>query len=259
MPIKVALWIVDAPALTARRIARGMTSSELARRAGVSVRTLGRYESGEAKLGKLQQLRYLARVLTVPITAIARPVDEAPPAVPAAAPGAPSPYAPPPERARLLATTQLESIVALESSLPPPPPVMYEKVPVPVLTARKLQNVFSAFATYQGERFAMLGVVGKQRGASPLEAMMIGSQHGVAVRFLLVRGVTDGVEIKVTVHTAKARETRALQKAFEEERETCAIVRVVMAPADAVKEGNGFEFFLSPKPLPWGFVVEAVV
>ena len=59
--------------------------------------------------------------------------------------------------------------------------------------------------------------------------------------------------------TAKARETRALQKAFEEERETCAIVKVVLAPEDVVREEKGFEFFLSPKPLPWGFVVEAVI
>ncbi len=259
MPIKVALWIVDAPALTARRIARGMTSSELARRAGISVRTLGRYESGESKLGKIQQLRYLARVLTVSVEAIARPVDTPPPAVPAVPAGVPSPYAPSPERARLLASTQLENIVALELSLPPMPPVIRDKVPVPVLTARKLQNVFSAFATYEGERFAIVGTVAKQRGASPLEAGMIGSRHGIAVRFLFVRSITDGVDIKVTAHSALAKDTRSLQKAYEEQRETCAIARVTLATADVVKEGGGFDFFLSPKPLPWAFVVEAVV
>jgi hypothetical protein len=137
--------------------------------------------------------------------------------------------------------------------------VTFEGAAIPVLTARKLQNVFSAFATYEGERFAILGVVGKQRGASPGEAKMIGSRHGVAVRFLLVIGVTDGVDIKVTVHTTKAKETRLLQKAHEEEREVCLIVRVVLAPDDVVKESAGFEFFMSPKPLPWGLAVEAVV
>jgi transcriptional regulator with XRE-family HTH domain len=257
--MKAARWIVDGPKLTARRIARGMTVSALATRAGVSERTLGRYEKGTGTLAQLEHLRYVARVLHVTIDAIARPAEDSPPAVPRAPSDVPSPFTAPPERARLLATTQLENIVALEARLPPLRQVDHDGTPVPVLTARKLQNVFSAFATYEGERFAMLGSVGKQRGASILEAKMIGSRHGVAVRFLLVREITDGVDIKVTVHTAKAKETRLLQKAFEEERETCAIVKVVLASEEAVKEEKGFEFFMSPKPLPWGLVVEAVV
>jgi transcriptional regulator with XRE-family HTH domain len=252
-------WLIDAPKLTARRIARGMTSADLARRAGISVRTLGRYQSGAVKLAEFENVRYLASVLHVGVEAIARPADEPPPAAPPPPDGAPSPYAPPPERARLLATTQLESIVALEATLPPPRPVVYEGAPVPVLNARRLQNLFSAFATYDGERFAVVGFIGKQRGASPAEAKMIASRHGVAVRFLLVRDITDGVDIKVTVHTAKARETRLLQRAHEEEREVCVIVKVWLAPDEAVKEGVGFELFMSPKPLPWGLVVEAVL
>jgi transcriptional regulator with XRE-family HTH domain len=259
VPNNVACWIVDGPKLTARRIARGMTSAELSRRSGVSQRTLRRYEHGESTRAQVEQLRCLARVLHVSVDAIAEPAEKAPAAVAPSSDGAPSLYAAPPERAALLATTQLESIVALEARLPPPHPVMHDRAPVPVLTARKLQNVFSAFATYEGERFGVVGTVAKQRGASPLEARMIGSRHGVAVRFLLVREITDGVDIKVTVHTAKATETRSLQKAFEEERETCAIVKVVLAPEDVRADGSGFDFFLSPKPLPWGFVVEAVL
>jgi len=236
-----------------------MTSADLARRAGISIRTLGRYQTGAVKLAEFENLRYLARVLHVSVEAIAHPADEPPPAVPPPPDGAPSPYAPLPERARLLATTQLESIVALEATLPPPRPVVYEGAPVPVLTARRLQNVFSAFAAHDGERFAVIGVIGKQRGASPAEAKMIGSRHGIAVRFLFVRDITDGVDIKVTVHTAKARDTRLLQRAHEEERETCVVVKVWLAPEEAVRESVGFDFFLSPRPLPWGFVVEAVV
>jgi transcriptional regulator with XRE-family HTH domain len=257
--MKAARWIVDAPKLTARRIARGMTSSELAKRAGISTRSVGRYESGAVKLAQMENLRCIARALLVSVEAIAHPADAPPPATPPLADGAPSPYAPLPERARLLVTTQLESIVALEATLPPPPPVAHEAASIQVLTARRLQNIFSAFATYEGERFALFGVIGKQRGASPAEAKMIGSRHGVAVRFLFVRAITDGVDIKVTAHTAKPRETRLLQKAHEEEREVCVIVKVVLAPEGAVADGVGFEFFLSPKPLPWGFVVEAVV
>jgi transcriptional regulator with XRE-family HTH domain len=257
--MKAARWLVDAQKLTARRIAKGMTTADLARRAGVSARTLGRYERGEATLGQVEQLRYIARALHVPVESIASPAETPPPAVPPLPSDAPNPYAPSPERARLLVTTQLESIVALESRLPPPKPVDYERTPIPVLTARRLQNLFSAFGTFQDEKFAMIGVIGKQRGAAPHEAKMIGSRHGIAVRFLFVRQITDGVDIKVTVHTAKARETRLLLKAHEEERETCAIVKVVLAPEDVVKEEKGFEFFLSPRPLPWGLVVEAVV
>ena len=236
-----------------------MTSAELSRRAGLSPRTLGRYENGTAPRAQLEQLRCLARVLHVSVDAFAEPAEKPSTAILVASPdGAPSPYVAPPERARLLATTQLESIVELEARFPAPRPAVYENTPIPALTARKLQNVFSAFATYEGERFAIIGKVGKQRGASPAEAKMLGSRHGVPVRFLLVREIADGVDIKVTVHTAKARETRSLQKAFEEERETCAIVKVVLAPDDVVREEKGFDFFLSPKPLPWGFVVEAV-
>jgi transcriptional regulator with XRE-family HTH domain len=257
--MKAARWIVDGSKLAARRIARGMTAAELARRAGISVRTLGRYEKSEGKLADIEHLRCAARVLHVGVEAIAHPASDVPAAVPPAASGPPSLYAPPPDRARLLATTQLESIVALEARLPPPRPVVHDNTPVPVLTARRLQNVFSAFATYEGERFAMVGSIAKQRGASPHEAQMIGSRHGVAVRFLLVREITDGVDIKVTVHTVKAKETRSLQKAFEEERETCAVVRVTLAPQDVTQQDKGFDFFLSPKPLPWGLVVEAVV
>ncbi len=257
--MKAARWIVDAQKLTARRIARGMTSSELAKRAGISTRSVGRYESGASKLAQMESLRCLARALLVTVEAIAHPADEVTSVVPPPPDGTPNPYAPLPERARLLATTQLESIVALEATLPHAPPVTYEGAAVPVLNARRLQNVFSAFATYEAERFAIIGVIGKQRGASPAEAKMIGSRHGVAVRFLLVRAITDGVDIKVTVHTAKARETRLLQKAHEDEREVTVIVKVALAPDEVVKEQAGFEFFMSPKPLPWGFVVEAVL
>jgi transcriptional regulator with XRE-family HTH domain len=257
--MKKARWLVDAEKLSARRIARGMTCAELARRSGVSVRTLGRYESGAAKLGELEQLRCVARVLHVSLEGIARPAEAAPPPPALVADGGgPNAYAPPQERARLLASTQLEKIVTLEGTLAPPRPVIYAGEPVQVLTARKLQNVFSAFATYEGERFAVIGRVAKQRGASPLEAKMIGSRHGVAVRFLLVRSITDGVDIQVTVHTAAARETRTLQRVFEEEREVCAIVKVRLASEEAQREEKGFDFFLSPKPLPWAFVVEAI-
>jgi len=257
--MKAARWVVDARKLTARRIARGMTTLELAKRAGISTRTVGRYESGAVKLAQMESLRCLARALLVTVDAIAHPAEEVAAIVPPPPDGAPSPYAPLPERAKLLATTQLESIVALEATLTPRPPVTFEGATVPVLSARRLQNIFSAFATYEGEKFAIVGVVGKQRGAAPHEAKMIGSRHGVAVRFLLVTPITDGVDIKVTVHTARAKETRLLQKAHEDEREITLVVRVVLAPDEVVRESAGFEFFLSPKPLPWGLVVEAVV
>jgi transcriptional regulator with XRE-family HTH domain len=257
--MKTAHWIVDGAKLTARRVARGMTWAELARRSGVAPRTLGRYTNVEGALGQLEHLRAVARVLHVPVEAIAHPPSEPPPAVPEASPGAFSPYATPPERARLLAASQLEAIVALEARVPPPRPVPHDGATVPVLTARKFHNVYSGFACYEAERFAMIGKVVKHHGVSSAEASLIGSKPGVAVRFLLSREVTDGVEIKITVHTAQKRETRSLQKAFDEERETCAIVKVVLAGEEAVKEGKGFEFFLSSRPLAWGFVVEAVV
>jgi transcriptional regulator with XRE-family HTH domain len=257
--MKTVRWIVDGQKLAARRIARGMTCAALAGRAGISVRTLGRYErAGGETLAEIALLRCVAKALHVAVEAIATPAPGA--AVPPTlADGSPNPYALSPERARLVATTQLENIVALEARLPPPKPIEHRGDTFMVLTARTLQNVLSAFATYEGERFAVKGVAAKQRGASVTEAKMIGSRHGVAVRFLLVREISDGVDIKVTVHTTRARDTRFLQKALEEERETCAFVRVVLAPEDVVNAEKGFEAFLSPKPLPWGFVVEAVV
>jgi transcriptional regulator with XRE-family HTH domain len=270
--MKSVRWVVDGPKLTARRLARGLTAAELARRAGISSRTLARYEKsgigGARALGEVEHLKYAARVLHVSVEAFAHPetapADAPAPAV-ASLPAATATsadsgaYAPPAERARLLATTQLENIVALEARLPPPKPVMHEKEPIPVLTARKLQNVFSAFAAYDGERFAVIGHIAKQRGASPLEAAMIKTRHGLAVRFLLVRTIGAEADIKVTVHTAKAHETRQMQRVFEEEREVCVIARVRLATPEAVKDDKGFDFFLSPKPLPWGFVVEAVI
>jgi transcriptional regulator with XRE-family HTH domain len=262
MPSKVARWQVDGPKLAARRIARGLTLEALARRAGVSARTLGRYENVAGIVGQLDQLRDIARVLHVPIERIARPPN-APahtPPVPAQQDGAPSPFAFSAERVKLLAASQLESIVALERALPPPRRVPGpDGKPVPALTAAKFHNVYSACACYEGERFAMVGKVVKHQGATPAEAQMLGARLGVASRVLLSREITTGVEIKVTVHTKTKSETRLLHRAAEEERETCAIVKVMLAPETAAAEGKGFEFFLSTRPQAWAFVVEAVV
>jgi transcriptional regulator with XRE-family HTH domain len=255
VPAKIARWLVDGPKLSARRIARGLTAAELARRARVSERTLGRYENLAGVLGQLDQLRDVARVLHVPVEAIARPASEPPPADarPSAA-ASPGPFALTIEHARAVAKSQLEAMVALERTLPPPRAVAdRDGKPVPVLTAGRFHKVYSAFGCYEGERFAMVGKVTRHHGASPTEAKMIGSKHGVAARFLLAREISGEVEIKITVHTATKHDTRALHKASDEERETCAIVKVVVAPEDVVKEEKGFEFFLSSKPLPWGF------
>jgi transcriptional regulator with XRE-family HTH domain len=257
--MKAARWVVLGEKLAARRIARKLTVEQLAKKAGISERTQRRYESEAGVLGDIDRLGCVAKVLGVPIEAIAQP-ETAPEPVPLVAREKnDSPYAPPPERAKLVAETQLEKIVALEARLPPPKPVLHEGAQVPVLTAREFQNVLSAFATFEGERFALTGTIVKQRGSSPFEAQTLGARYGTCTRFLFVRKLTDGADIQVTVLTAKPKETRAMQRAFAEEREVCAIARVVLVAEEAYAAGKGFDAFLSPRPLPWGFVVEAVV
>ena len=166
--------------IAARRVARGMTVKQCADRAGISDRTLRRYESG--RRASARSTRSVAwRPCSAWNESIARPPRGPRPAGRRLALGrrAEPLRAAPGSREAARADAARDVRSALEARLPPPKAVSFEGALVRrPLTALRLQNVFTTYAVYEGERFAIEATVARQRGASRLEAKMLGSRGG---------------------------------------------------------------------------------
>jgi transcriptional regulator with XRE-family HTH domain len=244
-------WFVMPEALRRARLAQLLSVELLAKKSGVSVRSITRYESKEQRV-RLETLDCLAKAVAAKVNDIAR-LRASGVASNRSENGATQ------TASAIPARTQLEALVDLELARGiDPAPVKTKRGAVPVLTAKGLQDVFTAYALYNGERFFLRGVVDTQRGIPADEAKLLGAKPGVAARFHLLRGVVPGSVVGVTVHTATDVHTKALQKL--QKKEISVVVRVVVTsgePSDDV----GFSSFITKiaAKRPWTFVVDEVL
>jgi transcriptional regulator with XRE-family HTH domain len=257
-------WFVSPAALARARLNQLLSQEDLAKKSGVSVRSIRAYEKREQGV-KLDTLRCLAKALACEIRELAavRPTAgkeaakktkapaSTPPDPPVAA-LAPTPSVLPP-RTPLETLVDLERAAGIDSASPESAPGGVE-----VLTAKRLQDIMTAYALHDGARFSLTGKVDGMRGLPPGEPELLGSRHGIAARFHIVKEIVPGQPVGVTVHTAKAEHTKLLQKNYGTEPIT-ARLRVVLAPGEPADDA-GFSCFISRHAYkrPWTFLVEEV-
>jgi transcriptional regulator with XRE-family HTH domain len=247
-------WFVSSQGLVRARQALLISQDELATKSGVSVRSIRAYERKEERV-RFETLQCLAKALSVDVKAIARLRAEE---RGTDAKSAPQP-ASPPSTSVLPPRTQLETLVDLEHAAGiRPPPLATPRGPAEVLTAKRLQDVLTAYALHEGARFSLTGRVKSMRGIAPDEAKLLGSKGGVAARFHVLKDVVPGEVVGVTVHTAERAHTERLQKLYESE--VTLTVRVVLVPGEPRDDGPGFSSFITRLAVkrPWTFLVEDV-
>ena len=253
-------WFVSSGALSRARLDQLLSQGQLAKKSGVSERSIRGYERSDQRV-RLETLQCLAKALSVEVRDIAalrtsdsgaakKPVRSTAPGAPAAAASSPSVLPP---------RTQLETLVDVERAAGiAPAPVETPRGPVEILTAKRLQDVLTAYALHDGARFALAGKVDGMRGIAPAEAALLGSRGGVAARFHIVKEVVPGQPVGVTVHTAAREHTDALQKHYG--AMVTLHLRVVLVPGEPRDDEPGFSSFITrlTTKRPWTFVVEEV-
>jgi transcriptional regulator with XRE-family HTH domain len=256
-------WFVSPQALSRARLDQLLSQEQLAKKAGVSVRSIQGYERREQRV-KLATLQFLAKALAVEVRdiAILRTASGAAKKVtPGRASGSPpAPEAPAAAPSVLPPRTQLETLVDLERAANiAPVQIDTPRGPLETLTAKRLQDVLTAYALHDGARFSLTGKVDGMRGIAPAEATLLGSRGGVAARFHIVKEVVPGQPVGVTVHTAERAHTDALQKHYGSA--VTLELRVVLVPGEPRDDGPGFSSFITrlTTKRPWTFVVEEVV
>jgi transcriptional regulator with XRE-family HTH domain len=247
-------WFVLPTALERARLAQLLNQEQLAKKSGVSVRSIRGYEQSEQRV-KLATLQFLAKALDVDVRDIAALRTEG---------GDPSKKrasAPPPEPAPsvLPPRTQLETLVDLERAAG----IVATTLKTPrgdaeTLTAKLLQDILTAYALYDDRRFLLDGKITGMRGIAHDEAKLLGSRNGVAARFHVAKEVVPGQPFGVTVHAAKAEHTKALQAHYGGETSVRLHLRVVLVPGEPRDDGPGFSSFITrlTTKRPWTFLVE---
>lgn len=130
--------------------------------------------------------------------------------------------------------------------------------PVALVGPTLLKRCHAACATVEGQRFAVAGVVQDWGALPPRAAAVLGARVGHGSRFLVARNVARGVPFYATVFTRALAHTRRLLEAGEGRARVAVVVRVVVAPPDNDWKGF-FVFEKRPRPHPWAFVVDDVL
>jgi transcriptional regulator with XRE-family HTH domain len=121
-----------------------------------------------------------------------------------------------------------------------------------------LKRCHAACAAVAGQRFAIAGIV-EDYGALPQRAAVtLGIDVGHGARFLFARNVARGVPFYATAFSRQLDHSRALIRAGEMKARATAIVRVVVK--EPVDDWKGFFIFEKrPKPHPFAFVVDELL
>jgi transcriptional regulator with XRE-family HTH domain len=128
----------------------------------------------------------------------------------------------------------------------------------PLLGPTLLKRCHSACAAMEGQRLALAGVVSDYDGLPARAAALLGVKTGHGARFLFARNVARGVPFYATAFTRELAITRRLIDAGEKKARATAIVRVVVA--EPAGDWKGFFIFEKrPRPHPFAFVVEELL
>jgi transcriptional regulator with XRE-family HTH domain len=248
-------WKLDGRRVQKERLARGWTVEHLAQKAGISDRRLRTFEKDDEGVAMQSTILCLAKCFDLPVTDLASPptpVARSQKKTVAATPR--EPPAPPPVIGPLHEPTQLERLVAIESTTPTRPQLVTPDGLVEPLTAKRMQDIFTAYALRAGSRFYATGRVVTHRGLKAPECGFFGAKAGVASRVFLFVPISGENGLSLTVHARQPEHTLFLQE--KKDQLATVVVRVVLAPEEAVQAGAGFTFFQSKTPREWALVVE---
>jgi transcriptional regulator with XRE-family HTH domain len=129
---------------------------------------------------------------------------------------------------------------------------------VELLGPTLLKRCHAACATVAGQRFAIAGVVKDYEALPARAAAVLGVEVGHGSRFLVARTVARGVPFYATVFTQRLAHTQALLRAGEAKSRTTVVARVIVAKPAGDWKGF-FIFEKRPKPHPFAFVVEEML
>ena len=121
-----------------------------------------------------------------------------------------------------------------------------------------LKRISAACAAAEGQRLAVAGLVKEYEALPARAAAVLGVEVGRGARFLLFRNVARGVPFYATVFTRNLEHTRALIERGEQHARAAVIARVVVRAPDGDWKGF-FIFEKRPKPHPFAFVVEELL
>ncbi len=121
-----------------------------------------------------------------------------------------------------------------------------------------LKRCHAACATVEGRAFAVSGTVKDYESLPARAAAVLGVGVGHGSRFLVARNVAKGIPFYATVFTRSLEHTQKLLDAAEEKSRITLLVRVVVRPP--ADDWKGFFIFEKrPKPHPFAFVVEELL
>ena len=121
-----------------------------------------------------------------------------------------------------------------------------------------LKRCHAACAAVDGERFAIAGVVADYGALPARAASALDVDVGHGARFLFARNIARGVPFYATAFSRALVHSRALIAAGEAKARATVIVRVVVK--EPVDDWKGFFIFEKrPKPQPFAFVVDELV
>lgn len=216
--------------LTAARKAKGLTLVELARKAGVGLRSVQRAEKGD-------------HIAPATLALIAR-------ALGVSAPGAVVSRTPPRKVPKERSGPRLAMLVAAERArgapeLPTRPDDEVE------LSALLLECFYVSSAHYTGQRVRLRGDVRRQIPATPDEAKVLGVPAHHAARFDVATTLVDE-PVELTVMAKDGPVVRALHAALGKDARQLHL-RLVVAD-----DGLPFQFFSSTRGHAWMLLVDDV-
>jgi transcriptional regulator with XRE-family HTH domain len=240
----MANWKILGKRLKRERVRAGFSFEQLAARAGISERSIRRYEARDTSTRK-EQVVALAKALGIAAEELGKP-SEAPAVLSATRTNRELLDRHFPKRSELERRVALEADSYAVRGLP---------LPENELTAKRLQDIFTVYVGYAGRRFLLTGLVDRQRGLSVQEGESIGSKSGVGARFHVVKLVAPNEPIGVTVYTRAIEDSLAFQDRFNGE----VSVEVSVVVREIENGFPGFSFFGGESKRPWMFVVERIV
>jgi transcriptional regulator with XRE-family HTH domain len=251
--VSSAKWRVDGAKVRALRMALMMTLEELARKSGVSDRSIAAIERGDSG-ARPETIRCLAKALGVaPEELLVRDAPTVTPAPTAASAPTPSESGLPPPK--IAARTNLDRLADLTRKRNiAPAPVVVGKARVDVLIPPRMQEIFARHVAFDGKRFVVDGVVERPRALSLEEARALGTKVGVGARYHVLAEIAPGIELSVTAHATNAKLAAALEAKTGQRARIVVTVRVV-----GKNDARVISLFASTRKRAWAFVVTEVL
>jgi transcriptional regulator with XRE-family HTH domain len=249
-------WVPIRGAVRALREAARLEQRELARRSGVTERTVRLLESRRApRTMHASTVKALAGALACAPEDLATWVTRARPATDDEEDAPITDGALPPGSTLGRRAARERALGRDHATL-----TLDDGTTLPLLGPTLLRRLHIACAAHADQRLAIRGVAKEAEPLPARAAPVLDARVGEGARFLVARTVARGVPFYVTVFTRMLAHTTALLDAVERGARVELIARVHVAPPDPATDWKGFFVFEKrPKPHPFALVITDVL